>query len=172
MNCKYLALLLLVLSAALAQTPPQTEVQITEMKKLGFLEGKWKGTGWRMQGPGRRVEFAQTENVGFKLGGLGLVVEGAGKSLSSDFQFAALAMMSYDLSRKTILFRSHDQEGRYLEALASVKDGVLEWGFQAGPRKIRYLIRLNEKGQWHEVGESAAEGGEWQKFFEMTLDKL
>ncbi len=35
---------------------------------------------------------------------------------------------------------------------------------------MRYIITLNEKGQWFEIGEMER-NNEWFKFFEMTLDR-
>jgi hypothetical protein len=35
---------------------------------------------------------------------------------------------------------------------------------------MRYIIYLNDKGQWHETGEMKREN-DWFQFFEMTLDK-
>ena len=155
-----------------AQTIPRPEGQAAELKERSFRAGKWQGSGWRMQGPGTRVEFTQTENVNYKLGGLVLQVEGEGKIATGESKFQALALISYDLARKEFLFRSFENQGRYLEEKATVREGLLEWGMEIGTRKIRYQIRLNEKGQWHEIGESAAPNGVWQKFFEMTLTKV
>ena len=41
----------------------------------------------------------------------------------------------------------------------------------AGPRQMRYTIKLNQKGQWYETGEMSMNGQAGQQFFEMTLDK-
>jgi hypothetical protein len=37
---------------------------------------------------------------------------------------------------------------------------------------MRFTVRLNEKGQWFEVGEFSRDGKAWQKFFEMTLERV
>ncbi|CAN5383873.1 hypothetical protein BH23BAC1_BH23BAC1_05400 [soil metagenome] len=36
---------------------------------------------------------------------------------------------------------------------------------------MRYIINLNDQGQWYEKGE-IKRNGNWLQFFEMTLDKL
>jgi hypothetical protein len=35
--------------------------------------------------------------------------------------------------------------------------------------RIRYTIRLDDKGRWFEIGERSTDGATWTKFFEMTL---
>jgi hypothetical protein len=64
--------------ALLAQAP--TSGQRAETKKLDWLVGQWKGTGWIQMGPQGRKEFTQTETIQGKLDGLVLVIEGQGKS--------------------------------------------------------------------------------------------
>lgn len=44
-------------------------------------------------------------------------------------------------------------------------DNVLQWG----PPEMRRTIRLNDKGEWHEVGKRTDAGGRTIQFFEMTL---
>ena len=52
-------------------------------------------------------------------------------------------------------------------------DGRLEWSMtipQFGD--VRYVIRLDDKGRWHETGEVSRDGGkQWRQFFEVTLEK-
>ena len=66
------------LVALLAQTPASG--QRVEMKKLDWLVGHWKGTGWMQMGPQGRKEFTITETIQGKLDGLVLVIEGQGNS--------------------------------------------------------------------------------------------
>ncbi len=55
---------------------------------------------------------------------------------------------------------------------ARVSENTLVWGFE-NPRAgtIRFTIKLNEKGQWFEIGEISRDGKAWQKFFKMTLSR-
>jgi hypothetical protein len=167
MRLRLIGLATVCMATAVAQAPEAIE----RMKGLQFLAGKWTGSGWIMMGPGQRRTFTQTEDVQAKLGGLILTVEGMGRNDKGEVSHHAFAVISWDPEGKAYRFRSHDQHGRSLDAASSVEDGVFEWGAEMGPRRIRYRIRLNAKGQWYEVGETAAAGGPWQKMFEMTLDR-
>ncbi|HXG95188.1 MAG TPA: hypothetical protein VNN73_22825 [Blastocatellia bacterium] len=61
-----LPLLLILVVPVLAQSP---SIQPAEMKKLDFLIGQWKGTGWFAMGPGQRRTYTQTESVQSKFDG-------------------------------------------------------------------------------------------------------
>jgi len=47
-----------------AQTDSLAQQQIS---KLGFLRGSWAGSGWMMGRDGQKLQFAQSENIQFKL---------------------------------------------------------------------------------------------------------
>jgi hypothetical protein len=49
------------------------------------------------------------------------------------------------------------------------RDGAFVWGLDTPGGRIRYTIRLDEKGRWLEIGERSPDGADWTKFFEMTL---
>jgi hypothetical protein len=61
---------------------PDLEAQRVLMKKLDFLVGKWTGEARIMRGAGETTELLQTEEAGFKLDGLILVIEGIGRTKS------------------------------------------------------------------------------------------
>jgi hypothetical protein len=157
--------------AADAQTPKNA--QLVEMKKLDWLVGSWKGKGWIQMGPQGREEFTQTETVASKLDGLVLVIEGQGKSKEDgSVVHTALAFVSYAERAKTFQWRAFTAEGRQTDTEAKVGANVLEWGLQISERgRIRYTLKLNERGEWFEVGEMTQDGKTWQKFFEMTLQR-
>jgi hypothetical protein len=157
--------------ALLAQAPASG--QRAEMKKLDWLVGHWKGTGWIQMGPQGRKEFAQTETIQGKLDGLVLVIEGQGKSKEDGSSVhTALAFVSYDERAKTFRWRAFTAEGRQTDTEAKVGTETLEWGLEIPQRgRMRYIIKLNEKGEWFEVGEMTQDGQTWQKFFEMTLQR-
>src|SRR5262245_36597358 len=91
--------------ALLAQDPASG--QRAEMKKLDWLVGQWKGTGWIQMGPQGRKEFAQTETVQSKLDGLVLLIEGQGKSKENGSTVhTALALASYDERAKNFRWRA------------------------------------------------------------------
>lgn len=51
------------------------------------------------------------------------------------------------------------------------KDGAFVWGMETPMGKMRYTIRLDAQGRWHETGEGSRDGQAWTQFFEMTLTK-
>jgi hypothetical protein len=149
------------------------DAQLGEMKKLDWLVGSWKGNGWMQMGPQGRREFTIIEIVQSKLDGLVLVIEGQGKSQADgSVVHTALAFVSYDDRAKTFRWRAFTAEGRQTDAEAKVGANTLEWGLEIPQRgRMRYTIKLNEKGEWFEVGEMTQDGKTWQKFFEMTLQR-
>jgi hypothetical protein len=160
-------------AAAQSAPPPSTvPMQIEAMKACSFLVGQWEGQGWMAFGPGDRRTFHQTEHVTSKLDGLLLQVEGLGKDDAGRTVHAALAILSYDPNEKRHRFKSYEHMGRSVDAAAECRDGKIAWILPAGPRTIRYTITLDEKGQWYEIGEATTDGKTYQKFFEMTLDRV
>ncbi len=173
-----LTLLVLCLGSIALKAQPNTANQLGEMRKLDFLVGSWKGTGYFEFAPGQRRTFTETENVQKKLGGLVLLIEGEGKSLVPGEEkqgpvHEALALASYDEPSKSFKWYAYRAGSGAMEVTAKVGDQTLEWGF-SDPRAgtIRFIITLNAKGQWFETGEMSREGGNWRKFFEMTLDRV
>ncbi len=171
---RILAIALLTVSPAalLAQAPASG--QRSEMKKLEWLAGNWKGAGWIQMGPQGRKEFTQTEAIQVKLGGLVLIIEGEGKSKEDGSSVhTALAFVSYDEGAKTFRWRAFTADGRQTDTVAEVGTNTLEWGLEIPQRgRMRYTIKRNEKGEWCEVGEMTRDGQTWQKFFEMTLQRV
>lgn len=167
----WIALLCISPVALLAQA--SASGQRTEMKKLDWLVGHWKGTGWIQMGPQGRKEFTQTETIQAKLDGLVVVIEGHGKSKEDGSTIHnALAFVSYDERAKTFRWRAFTAEGRQTDAEAKVGTNTLEWGLEIPQRgRMRYILKLNEKGEWYEVGEMSQDGQTWHKFFEMTLQR-
>ena len=145
---------------------------IAEMKQLDFLVGNWKGEGWMERGPGAREKASVTESVQAKAGGRVFVIEGVGKS-DETVVHNAFAILYYDEAAKRFRMRAFLANGQATDAETAFQNGVFEWGFQMPQGKVRYKIRLNEKGQWFEEGEFSMDGGKtYRKFFEMTLDKV
>jgi hypothetical protein len=58
---------------SMAQTPKAAQREA--MKKLDYMVGVWKGSGWR-DGPEGRQNVIGTETVQSKLNGLALLIEG------------------------------------------------------------------------------------------------
>src|SRR5215467_9578884 len=69
----------LLWTAATAQNPFQPKQETSDaIKKISFLTGNWKGTGWIQMGP-QKSTFNQTENISAKLNGTIIQIEGEGK---------------------------------------------------------------------------------------------
>lgn len=171
-------LLLLNCSTGFGQDPKAIAVQQEAMKKLTFLVGQWKGESWTEFVPGQRQMSQGTETIQNKLNGLLVVIEGVHQRKvadkgAGDVVHHAFGVVSYDEKGKRYRFQAYTDRGNYTEAEARVGDGKLEWGFRI-PQfgEVRYTITLTEKGQWFEIGEVSADGKEWRKFFEMTLDRV
>src|SRR5213594_2657366 len=130
--------------ALLAQAPAPATVQRAEMKKLDWLVGHWKGSGWIQMGPQVRKGFTQTEAIQSKLDGLVLVIDGLGKAQEDGSTVhTALAFVSYDERGKTFRWRAFTAEGRQTDTEAKVGTGWLEWGVQTQQRgRMRYTIKL------------------------------
>jgi hypothetical protein len=141
------------------------------MKKLAFLVGKWSGSATTSRGPNETVKVNQTEDVQFKLGGLVLLIEGTGRNPdTAAVMFNALATISYDETAKAYRFRAYN-DGRYLDTDLKVPENGFEWGYKAGPADIRFVMRLNDKGEWVETGDVKFGDNPTQRTFEMTLRK-
>jgi hypothetical protein len=141
------------------------------MKKLAFLVGQWSGSATTSRGPNETVKVKQTEDVQFKLGGLVLMIESTGRNPDTAVvMFNALATISYDETAKTYRFRAYN-DGRYLDTDLKVPESGFEWGYKTGPADVRYVMRLNDKGEWVETGDVKFGDNPPQRTFEMTLRK-
>jgi len=81
-----------------------------------------------------------------------MLVEGTGRDpVSGKVIFNALATISYDDAAKVYRFRSHN-DGRFLDTELKLQDKGFEWGFTAGPAVVKFVMRINDKGEWHEIG--------------------
>jgi hypothetical protein len=150
------------------QQPESNRISQQAIEKLAFLSGEWKGTGWIMAEDGNRYEFDQTELVQLKLDGTALLIEGRGMS-NGKTMHDALAVVTYNQQDKDYSFRTWLTTRQGGEFRGEFIDNNFYW--YPGDN-IRYIIYLNEKGQWYEKGEYNTGGDNWYQFFEMTLDKV
>ena len=103
------------------------------------------------------------------MNGLVLLIEGTGRNpTTGDVMFNALATVSYDDATSTYQFRAYN-DGRYLDTELKVPTNGFEWGYKAGPAAVRFVMRLTEKGEWHETGDVTMGTNPPQKTFEMTV---
>jgi hypothetical protein len=168
-----LSLLLAALPAA-AQAPESGAAEA--MRRLAFLHGTWRGEGVTTMGPGQQERAAVLETAQPRLDGTVLLVEGLGwkgTQGAADYRVVhqALGVVSYDARRGGWAMRAY-RGGGWVDAEVTVGDGELVWAFdQPGAGRIRYTIRLDEQGRWHEVGERSPDGRRWHRFFEMRLSR-
>ena len=159
-----------------AQSPrrPNLDAQRAAMKKLAFLVGKWSGEASVLRGPGQTAELSQTEEAQFKLDGLILEIEGAGRT-KSDGKVAlqALGLLSFDDESGTYRMRAFN-DGRWLETEVKLAaDGnSISWGFALGEIKTTSVLRINEKGEWTEQAELTIGARPPQKLMELTVRRV
>lgn len=138
-----------------------------KMEALAFLEGKWKGSGWMMGEDRVRQNFEQEEFIEMKLNGTIFQIEGIG-SAEGEVVHHALAFIQPKEEEGKFEFTSILQSGIKGTYPAQLEGGKLIWN---PTEQVRYIIQINEQGQWYEIGEYTT-GNAWYKFFEMTLDKV
>lgn len=150
--------------------------QPAEMKQLDFLVGEWTGEGWIQMGPGPRQPFVQSEIVRTKLGGALVTMEGLGKHPETGkVVHDAFAVVAWDEQKKHLRMSAFvAPQGRGVDTTMETGDKTAVWTMETPQgMRIRYTIRLDDKGQWHEIGEVLRPGNaEWFQFFEMTLRKV
>ena len=169
-------LLLILFSISFVQSQPQKNNSQEKMKSLNFLAGEWQGEGWISFGPNQTHQFNETEKIQYKLDGSILMIEGKGidKNSSPELQkiiYNAFAIINYDNQSNKYLIRAYKSNGQFVDADVEVGENSLVWGFEISQGKVKYIIKINEKGQWYEVGEFSRDGESWFKNFEMTLTK-
>ena len=79
----------------------------------------------------------------------------------------ALAVISFNKEENTYNFQSYMSNGRSGSFKAELIENKLFW---YPVDNIRYIIFINDEGQWYETGEMNR-NEQWFQFFEMTLDK-
>lgn len=170
--------LLLLATPAAAQAPADPAgAAAAEMRRLSFLLGTWRGEGVTTTGPGGQQERASVrETAQPRLDGSVLLFEGLGwqgTEGAADYRVVhqALGVVSWDARRGGWSMRAY-RGGGWVDAEVTVGDGELVWAFdQPGAGRIRYTIRLDEQGRWHEVGDRSTDGERWHRFFEMRLTR-
>ena len=149
-----------------------------KMKALSFMVGEWEGEGWMQMGPQERKTVKVKESVRLKLSGKALLVEGLGTSKTSEggeetVVHEALAVITWDSKKEQYSMRAITAKAGAVDPKVEVDGQSLVWSFDTPVGgAVRYMIKLNEKGQWFEIGEFSRDGKEWNKFFEMTLSKM
>ncbi|WP_425410261.1 hypothetical protein [Hyphococcus sp.] len=154
-------------------TPPAPKV-LAAMEKLSWLEGEWRGDGWRM-GPDGKETFSVTETAEYVLDGMVLTLHGRGWSEDEDGNevegHKAFGVMSYDAYAQRYHFDAFVKEGYQSRSTPQIGENDYRWSHTGGPGvEMRYYARLNDEGQWIETGERC-EGDNCTQVFEMRLSK-
>jgi hypothetical protein len=149
---------------------PNVMAQREAMKKLTFLVGTWTGEATTMR-PNQTIKVKQTEQVTYKLDGLVLLIEGTGCNPDTgDVIFRAFATVSYEEATNAYHFRAYN-DGSYLDTELKVPTNGFEWGYKAGPAQIRFVMKLDDKGDWVETGDVIRDNNPAQRIFDMTVHK-
>lgn len=170
-----LALAMFIKIIAFAQNPFQPKAEtIDALKKISFLTGNWKGTGWMQMGPEKHT-FTQTEAIVSKVNGTVVQIDGLGKDLKNPeiIIHQAFAIVSYDIQNAKYLFKAFKGDGGQIDADAKLIDEhTFQWGFSSPMTgQVKYTISV-VNGKWTEIGEMSRDGGKtWLKYFEMQLEK-
>jgi hypothetical protein len=155
---------------------PDIEAQRAAMKKLDFLIGQWAGEASVLRGPGQWVEMIQTEEAQHKLDGVVLLIEGVGRAKSEVMPdgkpvLQALGMVSFDDETETYRMRAFN-DGRFLETeVTLVADNAIAWGFTLGEIKTNSVLRIDDKGDWTELGELTMGARPAVKFLELCVSR-
>ncbi|MFC5626386.1 hypothetical protein [Algoriphagus winogradskyi] len=155
-----------ITNLSIAQSSETDKSFQAEVKKLSFLVGEWKGSGWMMGQDRVKRTFEQTENIQFKLDSTAILIEGLGKS-DGEIVHNALAIITSSGAENQFDFQSFLPSGQKGTFKSEIKEDVYYW-YPA--ESVRYIIKINEKGQWFEIGEFN-QGDTWYTFLEMTLDR-
>jgi hypothetical protein len=83
------------------------------------------------------------------------VIEGVGRNKAdSKLALQALGLISFDDEKGTYKMRAFN-DGRWLETEVKLADGgnSISWEFALAEFKTRTVMRINENGEWTELGE-------------------
>lgn len=171
---KKILLLAVIFSCVVAASEYTNKDNVNRMHQLSFLVGQWQGSGWMIGPDQSRHSFDQTEHIQFKLNDTVLMIEGKGlDQTDSQVIHHALALVNWENDKQEYRFVSTLANGRSGLFKAKINEqGQFVWWMDSTQGTRRFVIELNEKGQWYEVGEFSKDGEQWFQFFEMTLDKL
>jgi hypothetical protein len=143
------------------------------MQALKWLSGNWQGTVYLNGGDGNKHSFNHTLEFTPKLKNSVLLLDEAAFQ-GQDTIFQNIGLLSYHVLQSKYTLQAYTKEGSQIDAFVEIQDKKMIWRIDIpGNIIIRYTIKLNEKGQWHQIGESSADEGKmWEPFFESTLSRI
>lgn len=152
-----------------AQAPKETTDAI---RKLGFLEGVWRGKGW-IGSNDKKQYFNETETGKIKIGGTLLQIDVYGTSLDNDSVIInnGLAIINYDLTKKKYKMNFFQADGSFTEADVNLtNENTVEINLHRRSGYTRFIIET-KNAHWFEKAFSSSDGKNWNQFFEMRLIK-
>lgn len=166
----------LIFGLLFASLATQSSAQVApalsdKMKPLAFLVGDWKGEGWMMTRSGK-VESLSFETVAPKAGGTVLMIDGLGKDKTSGKEtHNAFGILRFDETAQKYKLTSYLSSGQTGEFDVVVGDKSLVWEIKSEQRHVRYTMKIDDQGRWHEIGEVNLGNDKWMQFLEMTLTR-
>ena len=157
------------------QTPEK--IQNESIKKLSWLLGEWSGTSVVNMGGKKNTIVYVNESVRPSLDSTIYIINGQGferDSLTKKDVIVhdAFAVVSFDDKQNKFRWSAwRIPGGTYGDLEITLGDKSFEWSTKVQGGQTRYKARLNEKGQWIEVGEFSKDGIKWFKYITLTLDK-
>ena len=176
MKLRILSLILFLFSATtiFAQMPDFSKDIKLAMKQIEIMDGKWEGSGWRMNPDGTKSNSDVVENLYFKLDSTLLVLEGLGTDDDGKAVHNAFGIISFDPFKKKFQMKSFLSNGLSTDADFEVVEPnkSFKWWFKP-PRggTVKYTISYQDN-IWTEIGEFSKDEENWVKFFEMNLKKI
>jgi len=152
---------------------PDIQAQLTAMRKLEFLVGKWAGEARILLSPDGPVELIQTEEAQYKLDGLILLIEGVGRTKADGKPaLQALGIVSYDDETGTYRMRAFN-DGRFLETELKLSGdrNDITWSFTFGQIQTNSLLRITPAGDWTEITEITVGTQPPMKYMELTVSR-
>jgi hypothetical protein len=164
------------ISALFAVKPASADPGNCTVKQFSFLVGNWTGAGTYRNGDGSVSQLEARETIAPALDGKILQMEGL-QTVKGLLVNHALTTISSDPSTGKCFFDTYVDPGipgklyHGVYSVDVVSNGFVWFQNTQASNQIRYSMKLNSQGQWHEIGELSADGKSWAQFFEMTLNK-
>jgi hypothetical protein len=172
MRAIFLVMFLFVCPVAFAQLADPLPVVQQKIQALNWLVGKWQGSVFITGGDGGKREFKHTLQFTSRLNNSILVLNEAAIK-GQDTLFQNIGVLGYNNLLSKYTLQAYTNEGHHIDVYVEARDKTMIWRIHISNNIIRYTIKLNEKGQWHQIGDSSAdEGKSWNPFFESTLSRI
>jgi hypothetical protein len=154
-------------------------VQRAEMKKLDWLLGRWRMSGWVESGPGKKLAVTGTATVQSKLNGLVFLHESNNK-ISGDGQSgktneeATFNVLCYDSNARNYLMRVLGDNGSSMELRLRYEGGAWVWepDSKQGDLYVRNTCKPDGKDAMVVVGEISEDRRNWRKRMEFTYQRI